>query len=47
MVQNNATSLEIDFNHLAEAYPPLAVWVSDEPLLIFPLLNGIAMYVAN
>jgi hypothetical protein len=32
---------------LAEAYHLLALWVAEEPLLIFPLLNGIAMYVAG
>ena len=47
LVQNNSLSLEIDFAHLSETNPPIALWVSREPSLIFPILNATAMVVGR
>jgi DNA replication licensing factor MCM2 len=43
MCQENLQSLEITFNHLSIKQPTLAIWLAEEPGLMLPILNQVAM----
>ena len=45
MCSNNKQSLEITFIHLSVKYPFLAIWLAEEPMLILPILNEVALEV--
>lgn len=45
MCSNNKQSLEITFIHLSERYPFLAIWLAEEPSLMLPILNEVALEV--
>lgn len=45
MCANNKQSLEITFNHLSVKYPYLAIWLAEEPSLMLPILNEVALEV--
>jgi DNA replication licensing factor MCM2 len=45
MCSNNKQSLEVTFNHLSEKYPFLAIWLAEEPSLMLPILNEVALEV--
>jgi DNA replication licensing factor MCM2 len=42
MCSENRQSLVIDYTHLSNADPRLALWIADEPLYILPVLNEVA-----
>jgi hypothetical protein len=37
--------LEITFIHISGRYPTLAIWVAEEPSLVLPILNEVALEV--
>lgn len=43
MCQNNKQSLEVVFTHLSSKYPTLAIWLAEEPQLMLPILNEVAL----
>lgn len=43
MCLNNKQSLEVTFNHLSLKFPTLAIWLAEEPTLILPILNEVAL----
>jgi DNA replication licensing factor MCM2 len=43
MCGNNKQSLEITFNHLSAKYPTLAIWLAEEPELMLPIFNQVAL----
>lgn len=43
MCMNNKQSLEINFNHLSTKNPTLAIWLAEEPALLFPTLSQVAL----
>lgn len=43
MCTNDKQSLEVTFVHLSQKYPTLAIWLAEEPSLILPILNDVAM----
>lgn len=43
MCQNNKQSLEIGFTHLSTRQPTIAIWLAEEPALMLPILNEVAM----
>jgi DNA replication licensing factor MCM2 len=45
MCANNKQSLEITFIHLSQRYPFLAIWLAEEPSLMLPILNEVALEV--
>ena len=45
MCANNKQSLEVTFTHLSQKYPTLAIWLAEEPSLVIPILNVVAMEV--
>ena len=45
MCANNRQSLEITFIHLSVKYPFLAIWLAEEPSLMLPILNEVALEV--
>jgi len=45
MCANNRQSLEITFIHLSLRYPFLAIWLAEEPSLMLPMLNEVALEV--
>ena len=45
MCSNNKQSLEITFIHLSVKYPFLAIWLAEEPSLMLPILNEVALEV--
>jgi DNA replication licensing factor MCM2 len=45
MCHDNKQSLEITFLHLSRRHPTLAIWVAEEPSLILPILNEVALEV--
>lgn len=45
MCSNNKQSLEITFQHLSFKYPFLAIWLAEEPSLMLPILNEVALEV--
>ena len=45
MCSNNKQSLEITFIHLSQRYPTLAIWLAEEPSLMLPVLNEVALEV--
>jgi DNA replication licensing factor MCM2 len=42
MCSNNKQTLIVDYEHLSQITPTLALWVADEPACIFPVLNEVA-----
>lgn len=47
MCQNNRQSLEIVFTHLSNNNPTLAIWLAEEPKLMFPILNEVAQNLVS
>jgi len=47
MCNKNKQSLEINYRHLREANPTLAMWISYEPGVLFPYLNAVALESAT
>ena len=47
MCENNLSSIEITFIHLAKSVATLGMWVMEEPALILPFFNQVAFEVAN
>lgn len=45
MCANNKQTLEVTFTHLSQKYPTLAIWLAEEPSLVIPILNVVAMEV--
>ncbi len=45
MCANNKQSLEITFTHLSGKYPTIAIWLAEEPSLMLPVLNEVALEV--
>ena len=45
MCAENKQSLEVSYSHLTSANPTIALWVADEPQIIFPFLNEIAFEI--
>jgi DNA replication licensing factor MCM2 len=43
MCQNNKQSFQIDFRDLSNKVPTLAIWLAEEPALIIPMFNIVAM----
>jgi len=43
MCQNNRQSLEVVFTHLSSKYPTIAIWLAEEPALMFPILDEVAL----
>jgi DNA replication licensing factor MCM2 len=43
MCENNKQSLEITFLHLSSKYPTIAIWLAEEPTLVLPILNDVAL----
>jgi DNA replication licensing factor MCM2 len=47
MCQNNKQSLELVFRNLSDKQPTLAIWMAEEPALMLPILNEVAMDVTS
>ena len=47
MCQNNKQSLDIVFEHLSRKQPTLAIWLAEEPALMIPILNEVAMDITS
>jgi len=43
MCSENKQSLEVNFSHLSHKQPTLAIWLAEEPALMLPVLNEVAM----
>lgn len=43
MCQNNKQTLEIIFQNLSTRQPTIAIWLAEEPALMIPILNEVAM----
>lgn len=39
--------MEVNYNHLTEFNSTLSLWTAEEPALIFPLLNEVALSVSK
>ena len=42
MCQNNKQSMEVNFTHLSDKQPTLAIWLAEEPASVLPILNETA-----
>ena len=42
MCQNNRQSIEVNFAHMSQKQPTLAIWLAEEPALMLPVLNEVA-----
>jgi DNA replication licensing factor MCM2 len=42
MCQNNKQSLEVNFVHISNKQPSLAIWLAEEPASLIPILNEVA-----
>jgi DNA replication licensing factor MCM2 len=42
MCQNNKQSIEVNFTHLSDKQPTLAIWLAEEPACMLPILNETA-----
>lgn len=42
LVTENCQSLEINYSHLSNKSPTLAIWLAEEPGLVIPILNDVA-----
>ena len=42
LVTDNKQSLEINYSHLSNKSPTLAIWLAEEPGLVIPILNDVA-----
>ncbi|EGR31577.1 mcm2-3-5 family protein, putative [Ichthyophthirius multifiliis] len=47
MCQKNKSSLEINYTHLYDKLPTIALWIIQEPMIIFPYLNDVAFEVVR
>lgn len=45
MCQQNKQSLHVNFPHLSNKIPTLAIWLAEEPVHILPILNQVASNV--
>ena len=43
MCKDNRQSIEVNFGHLSNKQPTLAIWLAEEPALMLPVLNEVAM----
>lgn len=43
MCKDNRQSIEVNFTHLSNKQPTLAIWLAEEPALMLPVLNEVAM----
>ena len=43
----NKQSLEVTFNHLSSKFPTIAIWLAEEPTLILPILNVVALNLVS
>ena len=43
MCMNNKQSLQVVFTHLSQKNPTLAIWLAEEPALMLPILNDVAI----
>lgn len=42
MCQNNKQSIEVNFVHISNKQPTLAIWLAEEPAQMFTVLNSVA-----
>lgn len=42
MCQNNRQSIEVNFVHISNKQPSLAIWLAEEPASMLPVLNEVA-----
>ena len=42
MCQNNRQSIEVNFVHISNKQPTLAIWLAEEPASMLPVLNEVA-----
>ena len=42
MCQLNRQSIEVNFVHISNKQPSLAIWLAEEPALMLPILNEVA-----
>ena len=42
MCQNNKKSIEVNFVHISNKLPQLAIWLAEEPATMIPILNDVA-----
>jgi DNA replication licensing factor MCM2 len=42
MCQHNKQSIEVNFTHLSNKQPTLAIWLAEEPAIMLPILNEVA-----
>jgi DNA replication licensing factor MCM2 len=42
MCQNNKQSIEVNFVHISNKQPTLAIWLAEEPASMLPVLNEVA-----
>ncbi len=45
MCDANSRSLEVTYSHVSEKAPTLALWVAEQPSIMLPLLNEVALMV--
>ena len=42
MCQNNKRSFEVNFVHISNRLPNIAIWLAEEPAKMIPILNDVA-----
>jgi DNA replication licensing factor MCM2 len=42
MAQNNKQSIEVNFVHISNRLPNIAIWIAEEPAKMIPILNDVA-----
>jgi len=42
MCQNNKQSIEVNFVHISNKLPGIAIWIAEEPAKMIPILNDVA-----
>lgn len=42
MCQNNRQSIEVNFVHISNKQPNLAIWLAEGPAIMLPILNEVA-----
>ena len=47
MCQNNKQSIEVNFTHLSDKQPTLAIWLAEEPAEMLPVLNEVASDIVS
>jgi len=46
MCQHNKQSIEINFTHLSNKQPTIAIWLAEEPAIMLPVLSEVASETA-